>query len=593
MLSTDDKSADGILIFYARIGSESRLTQNNPSRMKFKVVFLSFLLYGLVSNAQEAAHKIDSLTQVLKRPAADTAKVKTYIAIAEQYYISSPPTAIKYCIQAKDLSERIRFQDGLANAYGWLAFLFEQEGNIEKALQYNYKALAISIKAKNKKDQGTILNNIAAIYKDQGKIIEALNFHQRSLLIKKEIGDKNGISASYNNIGLIYSSQGKIEEALDYYSRSLKIEEDLKNAEGISTGLGNIAAVYKDQHEYEKANEYLLRALKINTSAGDKYAMGYTLNGLGNLSEETRHLNQALSYFNQSLAVRKDINDKQGIANSLKNIGNLYKKLGKTNEAEAAFKNSLQNFEELGDKLGIAIVNNLLGEIAVTKGNLAEAENYFNHSLALAQQLGYPMNISNAAKNLQQIYREKGSWQKALSMNDIYIRMRDSVQNDKNRTASMRAQFKYDFEQQIREEKLAKAKRLAEQERTRNIQYALIAVGILIFTVLFLLISQTIIANTRMIQFFGVITLLIVFEFFNLLLHPFLEKITHHSTLYMLLAMVCIASLLVPMHHKIEKWATTTLIEKNKKVRLANARKTIQELEDKELNSTEEDSVLS
>ena len=87
-----------------------------------------------------------------------------------------------------------------------------------------------------------------------------------------------------------------------------------------------------------------------------------------------------------------------------------------------------------------------------------------------------------------------------------------------------------------------------------------------------------------MIEFLGVVALLIVFEFLNLLLHPFLESITHHSPVLMLLALVCIAALLVPLHHKLEKWATTKLVEKNKLVRLAAAKKTIEKLE---TNSTE------
>ena len=86
-----------------------------------------------------------------------------------------------------------------------------------------------------------------------------------------------------------------------------------------------------------------------------------------------------------------------------------------------------------------------------------------------------------------------------------------------------------------------------------------------------------------MIEFLGVVALLIVFEFLNLLLHPFLERVTHHSPVLMLLALVCIAALLVPLHHKIEHWATAKLVEKNKKIRLALAKKTIEQLEkDKE-----------
>ena len=102
--------------------------------------------------------------------------------------------------------------------------------------------------------------------------------------------------------------------------------------------------------------------------------------------------------------------------------------------------------------------------------------------------------------------------------------------------------------------------------------------------VLFLLLSRTLITNTKVIGFLGVVALLIVFEFLNLLLHPFLESVTHHSPVLMLLALVCIAALLVPLHHKVEHWATAKLVEKNKQIRLAAAKKTIEQLEQKPLN---------
>jgi hypothetical protein len=119
----------------------------------------------------------------------------------------------------------------------------------------------------------------------------------------------------------------------------------------------------------------------------------------------------------------------------------------------------------------------------------------------------------------------------------------------------------------------------AEEERKHNIQYALIALGIIVLVTLYLALSRSFITNTNLIKFFGVIALLIVFEFLNLLLHPFLERVTHHSPVLMLLALVCIAALLVPLHHKLEKWATTKLVEKNKAIRLASAKKTIELLE--------------
>ncbi|MBP8115527.1 MAG: hypothetical protein KAY50_09235, partial [Chitinophagaceae bacterium] len=135
------------------------------------------------------------------------------------------------------------------------------------------------------------------------------------------------------------------------------------------------------------------------------------------------------------------------------------------------------------------------------------------------------------------------------------------------------------FEEDLRQQEVAAEKVKEEQQRKQNIQYALLALGIITFVILFLGLSRRHITNTKVIQFLGVVALLVVFEFLNLLLHPFLERITHHNPILMLLALVCIAALLVPLHHKLEKWATHKLVEKNKQIRLAAAKKTIEHLE--------------
>jgi hypothetical protein len=72
-----------------------------------------------------------------------------------------------------------------------------------------------------------------------------------------------------------------------------------------------------------------------------------------------------------------------------------------------------------------------------------------------------------------------------------------------------------------------------------------------------------------------------VFEFVNLLLHPWVSSITNDSPVLMLLALVLIASLLIPMHHRLEHWIKEKMIEKNKAIRLAAAKKTIEKLEKK------------
>jgi hypothetical protein len=117
-----------------------------------------------------------------------------------------------------------------------------------------------------------------------------------------------------------------------------------------------------------------------------------------------------------------------------------------------------------------------------------------------------------------------------------------------------------------------------EDERKQNLEYTFIALGIISFFMIFILFSRRHITNTNVIKFLSVVSLLIVFEFINLLIHPFLEKITHHSPLLMLISLVGIAAIIIPFHHKLEHWAVNKLIENNKRARLEAAKRTIEQL---------------
>jgi hypothetical protein len=179
------------------------------------------------------------------------------------------------------------------------------------------------------------------------------------------------------------------------------------------------------------------------------------------------------------------------------------------------------------------------------------------------------------AGQLQSIYYKLDKPDSAYYYSRLELALRDSVfsQEKINRIQSMA------FVEQLRmrDEELKSIK--AEEERKRQIQYLFISIGIITVLLIFLLLSHSIIVNEGIIRFIGIIGLLVVFEFINLLIHPALERITHHSPVLMLLILVCIAALLVPLHHKLEKWVTHKLVEKNKRIRLAAAKRTIEKLE--------------
>jgi hypothetical protein len=208
-------------------------------------------------------------------------------------------------------------------------------------------------------------------------------------------------------------------------------------------------------------------------------------------------------------------------------------------------------------------VNQRDSSILYAKKAIAAVQNtpFFNYSI-------------NPAKLLLALYKNYNS-DSALKYSEIYRIANDSVFSAK----TIRQTQLMTFENEIKQEKLAEETMKAEEQRKQNIQFALIAFGIITFVILFLLLSRSIVANERLISFFGILGLLIVFEFINLLFHPWLASFTHESPVLMLLALVIIASLLIPMHHRLEKWITKIMVEKNKKIRLEAAKKTIASLE--------------
>jgi len=138
-----------------------------------------------------------------------------------------------------------------------------------------------------------------------------------------------------------------------------------------------------------------------------------------------------------------------------------------------------------------------------------------------------------------------------------------------------------EFNEQLRQKEIEITIQKQEQERIHRIQLRILTISIIIVIIAFLLLSQSIIVNQRIIEYLGIVVLLITFEFIDQVLHPIIEEATHNSPILMLLILVSIAALLVPLHYKLEKWSIARLVEKNKKIRLTSAKKTIEQLEGK------------
>ena len=55
-------------------------------------------------------------------------------------------------------------------------------------------------------------------------------------------------------------------------------------------------------------------------------------------------------------------------------------------------------------------------------------------------------------------------------------------------------------------------------------------------------------------KYLGLLGLLLLFEFIAIFVHPYIDELTGHQPVWMLIILVMIAAVLVPLHHKMEHW---------------------------------------
>ena len=103
-------------------------------------------------------------------------------------------------------------------------------------------------------------------------------------------------------------------------------------------------------------------------------------------------------------------------------------------------------YEEIGDKIGIASSLINIGNTYKDQGNYTKAIGYITRALSLATEIGAVQETRQAAMSLWQINKKTGNYSDALEMHELYIKMRDSVQNEETYKATLQQSFKYEQE---------------------------------------------------------------------------------------------------------------------------------------------------
>lgn len=401
-----------------------------------------------------------------------------------------------------------------------------------------------------------------------------LKYAQKLLEYSKKNNDKIGEAYAMSYMGKMYGVSGNIEKGLEYALKGRTIADQTGNEKLLALSNSMLGLVYVNLSDFSKAISFYMASVQSAGKGNYKEAQVWGFQHLSEIYLAINQVDSALMYAQKDYELSQRIKYFDFISYTLINLGAIHAKLGNWAVASGYFDMAIQEGYKTKSPKQLNFAYTSKAQYLNSINRIDSAVVYAKKAVAIVQNTPFSNYSLKPAKLLLDIYKKVNS-DSALKYSEIYRIASDSLFNSNviQKTQLMT------FENEVHQQELAASKLKDEEQRQQNIQFALIAFGIITFIILFLLFSRSIVANERLISFFGVLGLLVVFEFINLLIHPWLASFTHESPVLMLLVLVIVASLLIPIHHRLEKWIKEKMTQKNKEIRLAAARRTIEKLE--------------
>ena len=391
------------------------------------------------------------------------------------------------------------------------AFAFAQEG------------LKLAAATSFLKGEVICLNRLSNVLRVRGNLPKSLEMNLQALKKGESIHDERSVCRTLSDIGVIYFIQGDYPRSIEYYLSSKKIAEQIKDDDRLMINYINIGDSYMRMNLLDSALIFTKHAYELSLRGQNEIVFSTSLNNLGNIYSRLKQPVKALEFYKSSLHYFRVLADDDGVCESTIGIARLFQQSGQHDS-------SLY---------------------------------YAKLSMEVGRKAGFPQRILEAGSFLADFYKDQGHADSAF----VYLEATMFAKDQYFSQEKIKQMQNLSFDESMRQQEIATAKAIAEKERKNNIQYAIIAIGLICFIILVILLSNKIRFHEKWIRFLGVLGLLLIFEFINLYAHPFLGTITHHSPVLMLVILVLIAAILIPLHHRLEHWLINLLLIKNKKLK--------------------------
>ena len=283
----------------------------------------SLIVFLFVFIGYSQTKEVDSLTIQLAFQNSDTTKIKTSLLLVKSLYNEKEfDKALKYISQTEKLSNKLNYQDGIAEITYYKALIYAYKDDYINARDHYLKAKELFIQLNDTLNIAKVNNSIGLNEIKRGNYSKGLQY---SLLALKEFEKrnlKNELRLAYQCLAKAYYSINNIDKAIEYYSKTLEIERQINNSDGSIEALKTLAELFSIKKEHRKAIDYYEKVLRYIPIDNDSLR-GEILPKLGGEYLQFNDFDKSLDYLIEGLRLNRSLDNQHGVLVSLNNLGSL------------------------------------------------------------------------------------------------------------------------------------------------------------------------------------------------------------------------------------------------------------------------------
>jgi len=340
--------------------------------MKQLVTTIITLLFMLVGFSQ--TKEIDELTLELAFQQPDTSKVNTSIRLIKLLYDAGEyDKALLFIDQSEQLSEKLRYNKGTAEAIYYKAVIFSSKDDYFNAVDNFNKSKKIFESINDSLGIAKVNNGVGLIEIKRGNYRKGLEASLASVSMFKNYNLTSDLSIAYNSLANAYYNTNELDKSLEYNFKAHEARRVLNDSLDISSTLKNIASLYSIKKEHRKAIEYYDRVFNFLKANHDPNLQGEILPKIGQEYLNLEEYIEAADYLVRGLKYNRRIDNKSGLLQSLNSIGDLNLQKERFDLAENQLTEANILAKEINDQKELLRNYNLMMQLDSTKGNFESA----------------------------------------------------------------------------------------------------------------------------------------------------------------------------------------------------------------------------